>query len=598
MSKAVASSAPGSVYTFYSYKGGVGRSMAVVNIGVLLALAGKRVLLVDWDLEAPGLEVFFQKAAQLEGDPQSVPGIVDLLEAQAAGRYLSWKECRLNAAFLGTSLDIISAGSRTTDYRKRIQQLDWNALYREHAIGNFIDELRVEWRSPENYDVVLVDSRTGVTDIGDICTVLLPDAIVLMFVTNHQSVEGAKNVMTRAVKARKSLPVNRAKLLCIPLLGRDEIYNEYDKSVEWKKMLAEEFAEFYREWLPREVKPADALNRLFIPYVSNWSFGDRIPVLESSRETQDPTTIGAAYNRVANLLASGLDWYGLEGQVTVAELQGAQVELLREREQTINLKEQHEKELAILERDRQELARREAQEREEKAMLEEQRRIELEEAETRHRTELIAMRSKERRRLISAVVWSLLIAMSILLGSYAWIMNTRKPQPVSELLRLGWTITTGPESGTFTFVGDPPFGQSHTFLRQLRVNKVLISNVSSISGIEAWKDLHISELQLKGRVSDLSPLETLSTLTILVLNETNTSELSPLRNLNRLSELDVASTRVTDLSPLAGLRNLSVLNLADTRITDLSPLADLRGLSTLNLAGTRVVDPRPLGNLT
>ena len=28
---------PGSVYTFYLYKGGVGRSMALVNVGVLLA---------------------------------------------------------------------------------------------------------------------------------------------------------------------------------------------------------------------------------------------------------------------------------------------------------------------------------------------------------------------------------------------------------------------------------------------------------------------------------------------------------------------------------------------------------------------------------
>src|SRR5947208_1944895 len=47
------------IVTFYSYKGGVGRTLALANIGVLLAKRGKRVLLMDWDLEAPGLDRYF-----------------------------------------------------------------------------------------------------------------------------------------------------------------------------------------------------------------------------------------------------------------------------------------------------------------------------------------------------------------------------------------------------------------------------------------------------------------------------------------------------------------------------------------------------------
>lgn len=44
----------GRIVTFYSYKGGTGRTMALVNVGWIMASNGKRVLLVDWDLEAPG----------------------------------------------------------------------------------------------------------------------------------------------------------------------------------------------------------------------------------------------------------------------------------------------------------------------------------------------------------------------------------------------------------------------------------------------------------------------------------------------------------------------------------------------------------------
>ncbi len=251
---------PGFVYTFYSYKGGVGRSMALVNVGVLMSLWGYRVLLVDWDIEAPGLEAFFKDNVRLTGDPGKTPGIVDMLETRSNGSFLDWRDCILQADFLDSRLDMISAGQRSPDYRTRVQRLDWDTLYREHGIGNYVNTLRDEWKN--TYDFVLVDSRTGITDIGDICTVLLPDALVLMFITNHQNVEGIRSIMARATAARKKLPVDRSKLLGLPIPGRDEVYNEYDKSNAWKTIFAEELGYLYKEWLPREVEPADALNKI------------------------------------------------------------------------------------------------------------------------------------------------------------------------------------------------------------------------------------------------------------------------------------------------------------------------------------------------
>src|SRR5215475_6510469 len=50
---------PCRIITFYSYKGGTGRSMLLANVAWLLACAGKEVLVIDWDLEAPGLHRYF-----------------------------------------------------------------------------------------------------------------------------------------------------------------------------------------------------------------------------------------------------------------------------------------------------------------------------------------------------------------------------------------------------------------------------------------------------------------------------------------------------------------------------------------------------------
>jgi tetratricopeptide (TPR) repeat protein len=304
--------------------------MALANVGVLMANQGHRLLLVDWDIEAPGLEVFFSNAAKLIGSTEEIPGVLDLIEAHAAGHPLDWRKCLLHAEFFGQSLDIISAGKRTENYRARVQKLDWDALFRVHHIGNFVGKLRDEWRS--TYDFILIDSRTGITDVGDICTVLLPDILVLLFISNHQNIEGIKATMARAVKARGKLPVNRSKLLGVPLPARDERDREYQKSIEWQKRYAEIFSDLYREWLPKEVNPADALSKLFLPYVAAWSFGERIPVIESERERTDPSSLGAAYGRLASLLSHRLDWRAIESGASADELIGSRLELSKERE--------------------------------------------------------------------------------------------------------------------------------------------------------------------------------------------------------------------------------------------------------------------------
>jgi MinD-like ATPase involved in chromosome partitioning or flagellar assembly len=69
----------GRIVTFYSYKGGSGRSMALANVAWILATHGKRVLAIDWDLEAPGLHRYFLPL--LGGDPEAKKndGLIDRL---------------------------------------------------------------------------------------------------------------------------------------------------------------------------------------------------------------------------------------------------------------------------------------------------------------------------------------------------------------------------------------------------------------------------------------------------------------------------------------------------------------------------------------
>src|SRR3954453_5414042 len=68
----------GQVVTFYSYKGGTGRSMMLANVAWILAANGKRVLVVDWDLEAPGVHRYFAPFLK-DPDLTSSDGIIDFV---------------------------------------------------------------------------------------------------------------------------------------------------------------------------------------------------------------------------------------------------------------------------------------------------------------------------------------------------------------------------------------------------------------------------------------------------------------------------------------------------------------------------------------
>ena len=58
--------------TFYSYKGGVGRTLSMVNAARVLVNSGRRVVLIDFDLEAPGLDSFDRLKV-----PADHPGVVE-----------------------------------------------------------------------------------------------------------------------------------------------------------------------------------------------------------------------------------------------------------------------------------------------------------------------------------------------------------------------------------------------------------------------------------------------------------------------------------------------------------------------------------------
>jgi cellulose biosynthesis protein BcsQ len=287
---------PGSVFTFYSYKGGVGRSFTLANIAVLLARWGHRVLCLDWDIEAPGLGDYFRP--RLPASPSS--GVVDIVDDFRHGRFTP--ESHVQRLTDVGVLDFVAAGREDDGYVGQVQAIDWEGLYDE-GFGEYLEKCREQWTN--DYDFVLIDSRTGISDIGGICTAHLPDHLVVLFTANRQSIRGAMELAGRADAARNLLPFDRSRLTVLPVLSRFDNREEYDRSETWRRIVVDETAELYRAWLDQGVAPETMSRHLTLPYVSYWSFGEQLPVLSEKAPSADQ--IGFALETVAAVIACRLD---------------------------------------------------------------------------------------------------------------------------------------------------------------------------------------------------------------------------------------------------------------------------------------------------
>ncbi|MFF6996202.1 FxSxx-COOH system tetratricopeptide repeat protein [Streptomyces sp. NPDC008313] len=232
---------PATIVTFYSYKGGVGRTMALANVAWILATEGCRVLVVDWDLESPGLHRFLRPFLN---DPElaSSAGVVDMVrgygrDVEALAREelegpeherrveallelhtdvrqhrdtLRWTHFRAPG-----SIDFLGPGVQNDRYSSDVALFDWASFYQQRQGKRYVQALRERLRHGD-YDYVLIDSRTGHSDNASICTLWLPDVLVAGFNLSNQSIEGTAGVIRQvheqAREARRDI-----RLLPVPM---------------------------------------------------------------------------------------------------------------------------------------------------------------------------------------------------------------------------------------------------------------------------------------------------------------------------------------------------------------------------------------------
>lgn len=204
------------IVTFYSFKGGVGRTTAAAAVALLLARAGRRVVALDLDVEAPGLGPLL-----LGGTAAPDDGLVDyLLEVQLLAKrphdLLPYLSVQNDVGLIGEGqpIRVMTAGRLDAGFLEKMARLDFEGFVT--ARPNPLTELLRHVREVHAPDFILLDSRSGFHDLGGFSLNELSHLDVIFGLDTEQSWAGMEMVVPILAQSRVTREVMLVHSLVTP----------------------------------------------------------------------------------------------------------------------------------------------------------------------------------------------------------------------------------------------------------------------------------------------------------------------------------------------------------------------------------------------
>jgi MinD-like ATPase involved in chromosome partitioning or flagellar assembly len=216
---------------FYSYKGGVGRTMLTAQIARILAALGKNVVVADFDFDAPGIPAAFgMKLGKVQRGifellEQFSDAIIDGTEGlfreslakQIAEEYL----LEISDVLKGESehgktgnIRILPSGCINDGYWNKLSTRDWMDFFitppeGTKSFARFFDEFLRSTLEEMGVNYLLIDSRAGITHYSRVAR-HLADRQVALFCPNLETEEAVASFLLKQMgAAQKKNPLDK-----------------------------------------------------------------------------------------------------------------------------------------------------------------------------------------------------------------------------------------------------------------------------------------------------------------------------------------------------------------------------------------------------
>lgn len=186
------------IASFFSFKGGVGRTTALASTAVQLARVRKRVCVIDLDLEAPGAGMLFLPT---RGGAQY--GVVDYLLERPLHKdpefdindYIYSCDDPKVIGTEGAPIAVVPAGVLNSDYLEKLARIDFQRLQPDGDDDPLLVRLLRDLRRAVTPDYVLIDARAGLHDIGGLALNGLAHLDIVFGLDSDQSWAGLELVV-------------------------------------------------------------------------------------------------------------------------------------------------------------------------------------------------------------------------------------------------------------------------------------------------------------------------------------------------------------------------------------------------------------------
>jgi cellulose biosynthesis protein BcsQ len=186
---------------FYSFKGGVGRTQLMLNSAKHLASKGKKVLMVDLDVHAPGLSYLKLEVDKQQEEDYLLNFILNHFAKEDTSKQVVTREISPNL-YLAPIYDVYNTTAYHqllidfSKYSYSIREKKGKKLENNMTLSDLITKsIKNKLLKTGEYDYIFLDSRTGFTEIGDILFSKEIDLKVLVSAYNTQNIEGMNSVL-------------------------------------------------------------------------------------------------------------------------------------------------------------------------------------------------------------------------------------------------------------------------------------------------------------------------------------------------------------------------------------------------------------------
>lgn len=221
---------------FYSIKGGVGRSTALAAAAWALAEDGRRVLVMDLDLESPGLS-----ASLLPEDRRPTFGVTDWLVEDLVDNGDAVFDAMTSMSPLSSSGEIIVAPAHGADPGAYIAKLGrvWmpkteTTTRRREIWPQRLHRLLDALEQRHHPDIILIDARAGIDEVASACLADLGATLILLFALDGDQTWGGYEILFEHWR-KTNVAVNiRERLQCVGAMLPETGTQEYFEKITEK----------------------------------------------------------------------------------------------------------------------------------------------------------------------------------------------------------------------------------------------------------------------------------------------------------------------------------------------------------------------------